>query len=58
LRIHGLSGAHYQLESTTNLGDPNSWSSAMDLILTNPIHRLDWPNPTEPARFFRTTGPR
>ena len=58
LVIQGTVGYKYYIQSTTDLGDTNSWFSETNLTLTQPIQNwydadVDASKPGHPQKFYR-----
>lgn len=51
--LYGKPGAHYTLQTTTNLLAPIIWLPSLNITLTNSSQLLTPPNTGERARFFR-----
>ncbi len=56
--IQGTIGYSYNIQSTTNLSDPNSWVTVTNLTLTSPIqiwddNSSDVHNPNNPQKFYQ-----
>ncbi len=57
LRLEGLPGAAYTVQSAPNLASAIVWSNVTTLMLTNPSATLYWTNQAESKRFFRAWKP-
>jgi hypothetical protein len=58
LTIQGTVGNNYNVQSTTNLADPNSWATVTNITLTSPIqiwddNSSDVHNPSNPQKYYR-----
>jgi hypothetical protein len=56
--IEGTVGYNYNIQSTTNLSDPNSWVTLTNITLTSPIQiwydgSSDVHNPSNPQKFYQ-----
>jgi len=56
--IQGTVGYNYNIQSTTNLSDPNSWVTLTNITLTSPIqiwndNSSDVHNPSNPQKFYQ-----
>ena len=56
--IQGTVGYNYNIQSTTNLSDPNSWVTVTNITLTSPIqiwndNSSDVHNPANPQKFYQ-----
>jgi hypothetical protein len=56
--IQGTVGYSYNIQSTTNLSDPNSWVTVTNITLTSPIqiwndNSSDVHNPNNPQKFYQ-----
>jgi len=59
--IQGTVGYTYSIQSTTNLGNTNSWIVETNLVLTQPIqnwtdYSVDTSKPTIPKKFYRVVA--
>ena len=57
LRLEGLPGESYTVQSTPDLASPIAWSNVWTLVLTNPSTTLYWTNSAESKLFFRAHKP-
>ena len=53
LRLNGLAGGLYVIESATNVGAPVSWVPVQQVALTNATKRFSVTNHGDPVRVFR-----
>ena len=56
--IQGTVGYNYNIQSTTNLSDPNAWVTLTNITLTSPIqiwndNSSDVHNPSNPQKYYR-----
>jgi hypothetical protein len=57
LTVYGNPGVSYEILTTTNLADPNSWSAIGDVPLTNLFQFISLEGETNPVQFFQVVQP-
>ena len=57
LRLDGLPGVSYTVQTAPDLARPIAWSNVWTLVLTNPSTTFYWTNSAESKLFFRASKP-
>jgi hypothetical protein len=53
LALYGNPGTDYELQASTDLGNPAAWDNVLSISMTNLMQILSVPDTNPPAIFYR-----